>query len=81
MDGDRGGTIILKELKQLIKIDYIARAPEGYEVEELTRKQMIKSLQNKKSAGAIEKDSEKEYTGRDANLKKYIKPTKLKHHD
>jgi len=81
LDGDRGGTIILKELKQLIKIDYIARAPEGYEVEELTRKQMIKSLQNKKSAGAIEKDSEKEYTGRDANLKKFLKRSKLKHHD
>ncbi|MHA1823733.1 MAG: toprim domain-containing protein [Promethearchaeota archaeon] len=81
LDGDRGGTIILKELKQLIKIDYIARAPEGYEVEELTRKQMIKSLQNKKSVGAIEKDSEKEYTGRDANLKKFLKRSKLKHHD
>jgi len=81
LDGDRGGTIILKELKQLLKIDYIARAPEGYEVEELTRKQMIKSLQNKKSAGAIEKYSEKEYTGRDANLKKFLKRTKLKHHD
>ena len=79
LDGDRGGTIILKELKQLIKIDYIARAPEGYEVEELTRKQMIKSLQNKKS---ITKDfMEKEYTGRDANLKKFLKRTKLKHHD
>ena len=79
LDGDRGGTIIQKELKQLIKIDYIARAPEGYEVEELTRKQMIKSLQNKKS---ITKDfMEKEYTGRDANLKKFLKRTKLKHHD
>lgn len=85
LDGDRGGTIIQKELAQLIKIDYIARAPEGYEVEELTRKQMIKSLQNKKSIGVIEeKDSEpleKEYTGRDANLKKFLKGTKLKNHD
>ncbi|MFX1274553.1 MAG: DNA primase DnaG [Promethearchaeota archaeon] len=50
LDGDRGGTIILNELLQVAKIDYIARAPEGYEVEELTRKQMIKALQNKKPA-------------------------------
>lgn len=86
LDGDRGGTIIQKELNQLIKIDYIARAPEGYEVEELTRKQMIKSLQNKKSVGSLEEEkesfpTEKEYSGRDANLKKFLKRTKLKHHD
>lgn len=49
LDGDRGGTLILKELLQVGKLDYVARAPEGYEVEELTRKQMIKALQNKKS--------------------------------
>ena len=83
LDGDRGGTIILKELKQLMKIDYIARAPEGYEVEELTRKQMIKSLQNKKSSVDKEEEdsSERKYKGRDANLKKFLKGTKLKHHD
>ena len=50
LDGDRGGTIILNELLQVAKIDFIARAPDGYEVEELTRKQMIKALQNKKPA-------------------------------
>jgi len=50
LDGDRGGTIILNELMQLLKLDYVARAPDGYEVEELTRKQMIKSLQNKRPA-------------------------------
>jgi len=49
-DGDRGGELIVKELMQLVKVDFIARAPEGYEVEELTRKQLIKSLQNKRPA-------------------------------
>jgi len=52
LDGDRGGQIILNELLQVTKIDYVARAPEGSEVEELTRKQMIKALQNKKPARA-----------------------------
>jgi len=46
LDGDRGGSIILNELLQVAKLDYVARAPEGLEVEELTRKQMIKALQN-----------------------------------
>jgi len=55
LDGDRGGTIILNELLQLAKIDYVARAPDGYEVEELTRKQMIKALQNKRPMNKLNK--------------------------
>jgi DNA primase len=47
LDGDRGGNIILKELSQVAEIDYIARAPTGKEVEELTRKEIIKCLRSK----------------------------------
>ncbi|MEM3555466.1 MAG: DNA primase DnaG [Candidatus Micrarchaeia archaeon] len=47
LDGDRGGDIILKELSQVAEIDYIARAPPGKEVEELTRKEIIKCLRSK----------------------------------
>ena len=53
LDGDRGGTIILNELLQVAKIDFVARAPDGHEVEELTRKQMIKALQNKKAVSDL----------------------------
>ena len=85
VDGDRGGTIILNELLQLAKIDFIARAPEGYEVEELTRKQMIKSLQNKKpvddSDEIKEIIGEKEYSGKDATIKKLLKKIKVKNYD
>ena len=45
LDGDRGGDLILRELMQVAKVDYIARAPEGMEVEDLTRRQVIKALQ------------------------------------
>ena len=45
LDGDRGGDLILRELMQVAKIDYIARAPEGKEVEELTRREVLKALQ------------------------------------
>lgn len=47
VDGDRGGELILKELQQVADIDFIARAPRSNEVEELTQKQIIKSLRNK----------------------------------
>jgi len=47
VDGDRGGDIILKEISQVADLDYIARAPVGKEVEELTRKEIIKCLRSK----------------------------------
>lgn len=83
LDGDRGGTIILNELLQVAKIDYVARAPEGFEVEELTRKQMIKALQNKKPAKSISESetkskTTKEYKGKDAALKRVLDKLKIK---
>ena len=48
LDGDRGGDIILNELAQGgVDIDFVARAPAGLEVEELTRKELIKCLRNR----------------------------------
>ena len=47
VDGDRGGELILKELLQVADVDYIARAPPGREVEELTRKEIVKALRSK----------------------------------
>ncbi len=47
LDGDRGGDLILKELLQLVEIDFVARAPTGREVEELTSKEIIKALRTK----------------------------------
>jgi len=83
LDGDRGGTIILNELMQLVKLDYISRAPDGYEVEELTRKQMIKSLQNKRSVKDYRNhkkgfSKEKEFNQKDRTLHKILKKLKVK---
>jgi len=44
VDGDRGGDLIFKEVKQLAEVDYIARAPSGKEVEELEKKEIHKCL-------------------------------------
>ncbi|MDI9643466.1 MAG: DNA primase DnaG [Archaeoglobales archaeon] len=47
LDGDRGGELILKELLQVAEVDFIARAPEGKGVEDLTLKEILKALRNK----------------------------------
>ena len=47
VDGDRGGELILRELLQVAEVDFIARAPKGQEVEELTQKMIMKLLRNK----------------------------------
>jgi DNA primase len=83
LDGDRGGTIILNELMQLMKLDYVARAPDGTEVEELTRKQMVKSLQNKRPPkqlknGKTRKTEVKEYSSKASPLQKFLKKMKIK---
>ncbi len=47
VDGDHGGDLILKELlNNNVKIDFVARAPVGREVEELTNKEIAKALSN-----------------------------------
>ena len=47
LDGDRGGDLILKELQQVTKVKYVARAPRGKEVEDLTFKEIEKALKER----------------------------------
>jgi DNA primase len=49
VDGDRGGELIIKEFAQLADVDYITRAPEGKEVEELSKKEIFKALRERTS--------------------------------
>ncbi|MDJ0269072.1 MAG: DNA primase DnaG [Aigarchaeota archaeon] len=46
LDGDRGGDLILKELLQFSKVDLVARAPYGKEVEELTAREIMEALEH-----------------------------------
>ena len=83
LDGDRGGTIILNELMQLITLDYVARAPDGFEVEELTRKQMVKALQNKRPPRQLRNLKKrltegKQYNSKGNTLQKFLKKMKVK---
>ncbi len=47
MDGDRGGELNLKALLETAEIDFVATAPEGREVEELSKKEIFKALREK----------------------------------
>jgi len=46
LDGDRGGDLILQELLAHCKIDLVARAPYGKEVEQLTAKEIHEALEH-----------------------------------
>ena len=44
VDGDRGGNLIIKELTSVADIDFVTKAPDGKEVEEITKKEIHKAL-------------------------------------
>ena len=50
VDGDRGGDLIIKELTQVTDLDYVSKAPDGKEVEEITKKEIHKALRSRVSA-------------------------------
>ena len=47
VDGDRGGDLIIKALSDIAEIDYVIKAPDGKEVEEITKKEIHQALRNK----------------------------------
>jgi len=70
LDGDRGGDLDLKKLMDIADIDFIARAEEGKEVEELTKKQIFKALREKVPLNqAVEKKPvEEEFVDDEKNM-------------
>lgn len=49
VDGDKGGELVLRDLLKVAHVDYVARAPPGKEVEQLTAKEIARALRNKLS--------------------------------
>lgn len=56
VDGDRGGDLIIKELMGVADIDFITKAPDGKEVEELTKKEIHKALRSRIASEQIKLD-------------------------
>jgi DNA primase len=49
VDGDRGGKLIAQNVNDNAKLAYVAQAPDGKEVEELTGKEILQALRKKVS--------------------------------
>jgi len=47
VDGDRGGDLILKAILMVADIDYVTKAPDGKEVEEITKKELHQAIRSK----------------------------------
>jgi 5S rRNA maturation endonuclease (ribonuclease M5) len=64
LDGDRGGELILRELLQVADIDFVAYAPRGRSVEDMSRKEITKALRNKVPVEFIREQMEAGAEGR-----------------
>jgi DNA primase len=60
VDGDRGGELILKNVLNQMHVDYVARAPKGMEVEQLTGKEIARALAQMVPAEEVAKQLLKE---------------------
>ncbi len=56
VDGDRGGDLIVRELLSTSEIDFVCKAPDGKEVEELTKKEIHKCLRARITAEQAKMD-------------------------
>jgi DNA primase len=59
VDGDRGGDLNVREGLSVAEIDFVCKAPDGKEVEELTKKEIHKALRGKITA----EQAKLEFTG------------------
>ena len=78
VDGDRGGDLIVRGLIDAgVEIDYVAKAPDGKEVEEITKKEIHKAIRSKVAVEQIKMEISKfvqEDNGRSANMNNRFQP-------
>ena len=77
VDGDRGGDLIIKGLINVTELDYVTKAPEGKEVEEITKKEIHKALRSRISGEQIKLEIVKE-TNHEVK-RGYAKPVQRQH--
>ncbi|MFA6461570.1 MAG: DNA primase DnaG [Candidatus Woesearchaeota archaeon] len=56
VDGDRGGDLNLRELLSTTEMDFVCKAPDGKEVEEITKKEIHKALRGRITAEQAKMD-------------------------
>jgi len=60
LDGDRGGDLILEELNEKIDVEFVVRAPDDMEVEELSEKKIYEALRDKENSKYVEEPETEE---------------------
>lgn len=69
VDGDRGGDLIIRGLIDAgVEIDYVIKAPDGKEVEEITKKEIHKALRSKVAIEQIKMEISKLNTESNSNV-------------
>ena len=71
VDGDRGGKLIAKNAIKNARVDYIISAPEGKEVEELTKKEILTALRKKVSESDFLKEEGRGGRGKSIRGREY----------
>jgi len=87
VDGDRGGDLIIKELTKVADLDHATKAPDGKEVEEITKKEIHKALRAKIASeqakmeisnGKEDNNNRKQKTKNSSNKKNYKQKNRKK---
>ncbi len=86
VDGDRGGDLIIKEVSGTTEIDYVCKAPDGKEVEEITKKEIHKALRGRVAVEQVKmeeplrrsEESERRYTPRQTSSVKQSEYKEIK---
>ena len=60
VDGDRGGLLIVRDLTSQADVDFVTRAPDGKEVEEITKKEIHMALRSRISGEQAKLEFSKE---------------------
>lgn len=66
VDGDRGGDLITRELGSVGEVDFVTKAPDGKEVEELTKKEINKAIRSKIAYEQVKLDLKPAASSRDS---------------
>ncbi|MBT3985200.1 DNA primase [archaeon] len=72
VDGDRGGDLIIRELAGVAEIDFVVKAPDGKEVEEITKKEIHKALRGKVTAEQAKMDLKDSGPKKNSYIKKPV---------
>jgi len=78
VDGDRGGDLIIKELTAVTDIDFVTKAPDGKEVEEITNKEIHMALRAKIAPEQAKMDNgngRKPVSSRYSDRRSYTRPS------